>query len=295
MVPDSGTIGGSGMRRHGANRLKWTLAALFLGALPLVAHAKPLQGQTSPVDGAIRGTVIDVATDRPVVAATVDVLDEAGRIRSRATTGGDGEFLLSRLSPGGFRLRVRALGYTEVVSPRWRVETGEVLTVVLRVHPEAILLAPLEVTARTRTDTPVLQRFYERMDRGVSGVFFDREEIEARNPIRITDLLAEVPGVRLVGAAGDGDPRRDQIIRFSRSLGQAGGVCPAQIFVDGMPANRGGQEVPLDVLASPGMLEGIEVYRGLSGVPPEFLSSDARCGVVALWTRRAGTRTSPDQ
>ncbi len=278
------------MCRHGATWLTWSVVAAIAGCF-WFAHGQPLQAQASPVDGTIRGTVIDVVRDRPVVAATVHVLDEADRIRGEAITDEAGQFLLPRLAPGAFRLRVRALGYAEVVSPHWRVESGEVLTVVLRVHPDAILLAPLEVTASSRTDTPVLERFYDRMDRGISGVFFDRQQIQARNPMRITDLLADVPGVRLVGAADDGDPRRDQIIRFSRSLGQ----CPAQIFVDGLPANRGGQEIPLDVLASPAMLEGIEVYRGLSGVPPEFLSADARCGVVALWTRRAGTRSDPDR
>jgi hypothetical protein len=28
------------------------------------------------------------------------------------------------------------------------------------------------------------------------------------------------------------------------------------------------------------------VYRGLSGVPAEFLTPEARCGVIALWTQR---------
>lgn len=40
---------------------------------------------------------------------------------------------------------------------------------------------------------------------------------------------------------------------------------------------------------APGLVEGIEIYRGLSTVPAQFLNSDAKCGVVAIWTRRGGT------
>lgn len=269
----------------------WPRIAVCIGAglLLLAALPLPLRAQHTPADAAIRGQVIDVSTGNPVAGATVDVLDDVGRIRARATTDAEGGFVHARLSPGSFRLRVRSLGFEEVVSPRWWVETGEVLTVVLRLDPDALLLAPLEVTARVRSASPVLQGFYQRMERGLMGVFFSREEIEARNPIRISDLLAEVPGVRLEGAAADGDPRRDQVVRFSRALGMAGGVCPAQVYLDGVPTNRGGTEIAIDLLASPGVLEGIEVYRGLAGVPPEFLSPEARCGVIALWTRRGGS------
>jgi hypothetical protein len=263
------------------------MGALALGVL--FAGAGEARGQANPADGTVRGQVLDAATGSPVVAATVDVLDQVGRIRSRATTDEQGAFLHTRLHPGEFRIRVRHVGYEEVTSPRWWIETGEVLTVVLRVDAQAVLLAPLEVIARSRVVSPVLAGFHERMRRGLGGVYFGRADIEARNPMRITDLLAEVPGLRLQGSSSFGDPRRDEVVTFSRALPGAGGPCPVQVFLDGVPANRRGTEVPLDALASPGILEGIEVYRGLSGVPPEFLSPEARCGVVALWTRRGGS------
>jgi hypothetical protein len=34
-------------------------------------------------------------------------------------------------------------------------------------------------------------------------------------------------------------------------------------------------------------IEAIEVYRGLAEYPGEFASTDAPCGVVAIWTRRS--------
>jgi outer membrane receptor for ferrienterochelin and colicin len=69
-----------------------------------------------------------------------------------------------------------------------------------------------------------------------------------------------------------------------------------QIFVDGFLVNRrmvgvnGNRpsDFRIDDVVSPASVEGIEVYRGLSTVPPEFLNPDAVCGVIAIWTRRGG-------
>jgi hypothetical protein len=76
---------------------------------------------------------------------------------------------------------------------------------------------------------------------------------------------------------------------MTRAVSYNGGPCPVQIWVDGMLTTRAaGENVPLDDLASPGILEGIEIYRGLATIPPEFVSPGARCGVIAIWTRRGG-------
>jgi hypothetical protein len=46
--------------------------------------------------------------------------------------------------------------------------------------------------------------------------------------------------------------------------------------------------VSVDDLVAPGAIEGIELYRGTATIPAEFLTPQARCGVVAIWTRRGG-------
>ena len=33
-------------------------------------------------------------------------------------------------------------------------------------------------------------------------------------------------------------------------------------------------------------IEAVEVFRGVSEMPPEFSAPDIRCGAVAIWTRR---------
>jgi len=263
------------------------LACCTLSIALLGAPAAPAEAQRNPVDGTVRGQVLDARSEAPIVSATVDVLDAVGRIRARAVTDAEGSFFFGRLDPGSFRIRVRSLGYEEVTTPRWWVESGEVLDLVVRLDMEALLLAPLEVVARSRSTSPVLSGFYQRLERGLMGTFFSREDIEERAPMRITDLLIEIPGARLQSTAGSGDPRRDMVLTFGRSI-DAGGGCQVQIYLDGQHITRGGVPVTVDEVATPGVLEGIEVYRGLSSVPAEFLSPEARCGVVALWTRRGG-------
>jgi hypothetical protein len=245
--------------------------------------AAPAQGQRVSIDGAVSGRVVQEGTGEPIPQAYVRVLDAKRRTLDTAYTDDDGRFTFPRLRPGPFALRVRGLGYAEITTPYWQVRTGESLDVTVRLDPTAILLAPLEITARSRSESPMLAGFYNRKDRGIGGTFFSRADIERRNPSKLTDLLVEVPGLRLEGGGAQGD----RVATFSRSLfSPGGGECHVQVFVDGVQAR--GQGVPLDDLATPAVLEGIEIYRGLATVPPEFLSPEARCGVIALWTRRGG-------
>ncbi len=276
-------MGTSGMKRKGG-----LLGILALAAPAIFQLAAPCQGfaQQTPTDGTIMGQVVDERSETGIPGAEVEFLDQFRRIRARTLTDDEGHFALHRLPPGSFRLRVRQLGYVETTTPPWWVQTGEVLSVIVRLQPDAILLAPLEVTGLSRPlHVPALEGFYRRLDSSVGGIYFTREEIEARNPARITDLLVDVPGVRLQQASDM--PGQLMVVSFARTLlGRGGGDCPVQVFVDGILASRGQGSVSLDELASPNALEGMEIYRGLSSLPAEFVTPDARCGVVVLWTRR---------
>ena len=46
----------------------------------------------------------------------------------------------------------------------------------------------------------------------------------------------------------------------------------------------------VDELVQPMDVEVIEVFRGLGSIPPEFLTPQARCGVIAIWTKRSSDR-----
>lgn len=271
------------------------LVLVLAPCLFLPVLAGPAMAQAVPVEGAVRGQVEDASTGQGVPAVQVEFLDSGSRVRASATSDGEGIFLLPRVPSGSFRLRTTRIGYATTATDYGRVEAGEVLTVVLRIHPEAIPLAPLEITSRRRASSPILEGFHLRRERGVRGTFLTREDVERQSPSRLTDLLQTVPGIRITTGPGFGSSRLVSMIPPGPS--RSSGACPVQVFLDGVLASRrvlmaggGGLSpldgVPVDDLATPSEIEGIEVYRGLGGIPPEFLTPDAGCGVIAIWTRR---------
>ena len=66
---------------------------------------------------------------------------------------------------------------------------------------------------------------------GVMGTFITREDVEKRNPVLVTDMLRDVPGLQVTGTG----PGLRPVVRIGRS---AGYNCTTQIFVDGFLVNR---------------------------------------------------------
>lgn len=274
-------------RTHRNRRLHDGHAAALRAVLPLLAllAATPAAAQrNNAVQGTIRGRVIDHSTSEPIADVHIAFIDGRSQVRKSTVSDESGNFVLTEVPAGYFRLRAERLGYVTTLTPHWRVESGEVLTVTVRMETDAVLLAPLEIIARSRSHSPVLSNFYRRLEGRVGGVFITREEIEQSNAGRVTDLLRMVPGVQIEGGGAT-----DRIVSMVRAIPVTSFArgCPVQVYLDGMLATRDGA-VSLDELATPNVLEGIEIFRGLATVPAEFLSPEARCGVIALWTKRGG-------
>lgn len=247
--------------------------------------------------GSLIGSVLDERTDEPIAGAGVSLLDRDGRTLRTVYADDLGAFAFPRIGSGVYRLRAGRIGYLTSTSPLFELIDTDTMQLVLRLDTEAVLLAPLEVTARARRrGSPVLEDFRFRMDRG-TGHFITREAIMARSPFYVTDVLAMVPGVRV----GNPTPQGGRHVSMTRTPAHLN--CHAQIYVDGTLVNPpmqtawGGtrrtasiNDFSIDEVVSPASVEGIEVYRGLSEVPAEFMSPYAICGVVAVWTRRGDSR-----
>ncbi len=226
-----------------------------------------LQGQSPDSTATVRGRVVEHETGMPVWDAAVSLATGPTGTQGIGTrvTGREGDFLFWNVPPGLYRLSVTRMGYANL-RDTLRVGTGSDLEVTLPVSTSPVALAPIVVSTRRRLREP--GRGFESRRRSLSGTFITREDIEARYPNALTDLLSMVPGVRVVPSGPFGNR-----ILFR-------GECRPLLVVDGMNV---GSDTQLDHFIQPSEVEAMEIYRG-ANVPVEFGSS--LCGVIVVWTRR---------
>ncbi len=233
-------------------RLVFVLAALLTGAA-VRAHAQP--------SGVLAGTVhTSEGTPVPNLVLVVRGPDAARTV----VTGPEGRYRVTGLTPGHYRLALRAAGFLFAGSPEVDVSATETAL--------DLTLAPAPVrehvvVAATR-DEAALSTV------GVSATVLDRGRIAQREAPSVLALLEEVPGVAVARNGGLG---------LQGSLFVRGGESNfARILVDGVPVNEPGGEYNLGPLL-PLELERIEVVRGATS---SLYGTDALAGVVHLVTAR---------
>lgn len=248
--------------------------AAWLGAFPAV-----LEGQVH-----VSGKVVDSATQRPVEGVAVTLLDAEDDELATDLSNAAGQFSFLVSGRPRIHLRTERVGYLDVETPELDLDPFRSVSLEVRVRPGAVEVAPLEVVAGQRRNTsPVHDGFEHRKDRGF-GHYITREEVQERDPVQVTDLFRSVPGVHLT-SSGRGS---HAVVTTSRGNNSFAGQCPAQIYIDNFHVNRAdGWTFRIDDVVAPDDVHGIEVYRGLSTVPAQFLSPEADCGVIAIWTRRS--------
>lgn len=259
------------MAPRNAGRLLVALAAALALAGTLAPAAAPLAAQV------LAGTVTDATTGRPLAGAQITLMDADTAAHGTTQTDSIGRFALGVPGPGTWTLAIDMLGYHPLISGPIAVADAEAVAVEITLAVDAIPLEPLVVTGRRSMRSPDIQAFYDRRARGTRsgmGRFVTREDIERSPPIRATDLVRSMAGVRVVpGRAGRG-----------AGIRMAGGCIPA-IFVDGMQLNRVNRNDSLDDYVATLDIEGIEVYRGPAS-QLGALHDPTGCGLVAVWTRR---------
>ncbi len=270
-------------------RSKEHLRKIPTRALPLLVSCLCFVLGT-PVSGQrvlIVGRVIDDLSERALSRVDVQLRNRDGTSLGRYQTDSTGTFEFTAVRARAVRIHVSLLGYKATTTPLLYLDEHKFFQLEVRLDPQAILLAPLEVIAWSEVDkSALLDGFRQRLRTGL-GTYITRRDVERRNPMYVTDLLREVPGLRVTGAGYGSRP----VVETTRSAGR---TCTTQIFVDGFLLNRrtGSGMTPadfrIDDAVSPASIEGIEIYQGGSTVPAEFLNVDAACGVIAIWTRRGG-------
>lgn len=229
--------------------------------LAVLAFAGPLEGQKA---GAIRGTIVAVANGErlPVTGARISLI---GTAHSR-TTGSNGAFHFADLDPGQYLIQASAIGYSTMTSPL-QLKERETLDIEFEAIAEAVSLPELSVEERANHGPADWLR---RKSEG-RGRYIGRALLEERHTATIPDALRMVAGVRIECRSGN--------VCVARMARAPRGCSPAY-FMDGIPAD------PAVVWLTPvAEIEGIEIYSGPAETPPELESGQARCGVIALWTR----------
>ena len=91
--------------------------SVVAAAVLLAGVGAPAQAQT------IRGTLMEVQSDRPISLGLVIMMTEAGDSVTSAVTNSQGRFEVRVKEPGSYAIRARAPGYAEATTAR--LDVGE--------------------------------------------------------------------------------------------------------------------------------------------------------------------------
>ena len=222
-------------------------------------------GATARVAGRVTGP-----DGAPVPRAIVLVTGSGGV----DTTDASGDFDLGALAPGTRSVEARALGF---VPRRIAVDLAADTTTRADIPLDRTVPALEAVTVYGKA-TPKrrdLTGFLERRRSGF-GRYLSAEQVEKSHAQTLSDLLATVPGLRIVnGAAGE-------TTILSRGTLDLTSQCMPDVFLDGFVVHDGARVV--GDMVRPADIVGIEVYMTSATTPVEFMKGP--CGAVLIWTRR---------
>jgi hypothetical protein len=216
----------------------------------------------------LTGVVVDSA-GKPIRDATVDVITALRDVRTDTL----GRFTFRNLPAKRHILRVRRVGYAPTYASADLTEGTSVRArIVVRQFAGQNLGL---VVVRSDRGTLRLRGFLQRAAKPSGwGRIITGEELATRVPLRTTDAMLGIPGVRI-----NYDARGQGFL-----VGRGG--CLMAVFINGSPA----PQLPssgIDDLVATGDLVGIEVYNGIAGVPLELMSGveTSACGTIGIWTK----------
>lgn len=246
-------------------RVAARVVAISLGLCAVALRSASAQDSLS-----LTGTVRD-SLGAAIVGAQVIVA--SGR---RGASDDHGRFVLGALPRGTLHVTVRRLGFLPV-SFDWLLVPGSP-PLDVRLAAIAQSLAAVQVREHREPYDARLAGFNARRARKV-GHFLTRTDIERKNGFNLTDVIRDVPGARVITMRG----------ALGKTVLLRGATCPPLVFVDGFPASAGPFDLDMVNLKT---IEGVEVYSGAASIPMELIGPRGleQCGVIAIWSRPAGTR-----
>jgi hypothetical protein len=220
-----------------------------------------------PPTGVVRGTVLSL-DGKPLARARV----EARPTGVSSVTGDDGTFKIDGVATGTQLIVVRHLGFAPV-GVSVNVTSRQPTDLRVTLGPSINVMDPVVVTARQNYALEK-QGFFKRQRAGW-GKYFTSDDIKKSHPQVLTDMIRDLPGIRVRRAIGG------TVVQSGNRLYGSGGGC-TQLYVDGIEW-RVRFPGDLDGFVSMRDVAGMEVYRAGSA-PIQFRGFD-QCVVIVVWTQ----------
>lgn len=273
-------------------------AAAAAGIFAVALAANPL---TNALDAqaVIRGVLYDDGTGAPIrgTVMLVDPATDAPVVRSIADSLGRFE-----LSAGGGTYQLAAVrdGYASVLSAPIPLVSGERITVRFPIAHQGDPQHRIGVTEHIKPDRSAqfasaalakgfgMAGFESRRTTG-TGLHYDRAALESSNVATLGEFLQNVPGLRVLNPGSTSSMAMTRSAQLATLAASTPAACHVGWFIDGHRMDLPGQvDAITDGLGQMQLetIEAIEIFRGVSEMPPEFAEPDLRCGAVAIWTRR---------
>lgn len=178
---------------------------------------------------ALVGEVLQLGTRVPLEGASVELVDSTGASVARTLSDADGAFRIVLDDGGKLRVRIERLGYASALSEPLDLTNGARRVEVL-LPEEPIEIEPIVVVIEGRVDKLEREGFYARaLTR--PGVFMRRDDVDALDPVRTSDLLGRAPGVQ-VRSFPSFDILRPRVVFRMLALSE-GEQCWPSLFIDG--------------------------------------------------------------
>lgn len=256
-----------------------TLRATALGQSGTSSRLAVSRGEQRRVDlrvglasrgtGSVAGVLLDAETRKPLDGAAVAVR----RLGIETASDRAGHFRIRDAPAGSYEMVVHHIGHgTQVFT--FEVLANNTHHVEIHLSPVPIPLQPITVTLETRPRWLENAGFYDRRAKGL-GQFRGPEWVERRRPNRFSQVLEDMPGLRI-------RPRCTPHCSYFVQTTTTAGLCPPTFYIDGKRL-RLGSIVDLDALVSAHDVAAVEVYRGISQTPAQYFG---KCGSVVIWTKR---------
>lgn len=253
----------------------------------------------------VRGILYDDASGQPLRGTVLLVDPSTDAAVVNTATDSAGNFYL-QTRDGTYQIVAIRPGYKSVTSAPVPLQNGERITIRVPMAENGDPVHRIGVTERLRPsageksavalDRRMVTNGFEARRAVGQGLQYDRTRLEKSGVATLGQFLQSVPGLQVRDAQSTASMQMTRSptmngIGGNGGAGPAGSMATCRIgwYLDGQRIDIPGQSDPMtDALASIPIdqLEAVEVFRGVSEMPPQFSAPDQRCGVVALWMRR---------